>query len=694
MNFITAERDEHKALETSQKGISMRIAKSAVIALATFSIFASAARAELSDQERTAWTLALGKDADYQQSTSPEIEIIGTIHFEAWSNYIVVGHPSLWVGNEARVLEALARIQPGDARARSGTRVLMKGKIVEDATYPGHRKFAVGWVRKVDDHDADWEAPWPMNFVLLPSDEVRSIPLIAACQASGPAQSELGFNAVQFAHQRFKLLEIFHGEGKIGESMELEYSYLVPGMVPGWPGRDIRPDEKVIWVVTNTTDGKVGYGAVADTPGNRKAAQRLAERLKAARADLSDQERTALRDYAKSPASVKEAAQICLRHKLTKGQILDYLGDTYRVVAMGGRMEFYYAPSQVLTMYFDKDGIVQRASDAGFDISVESQTAPAEKGAIDVSLVTSEDFAAIVIHPRRIVQSLAASKQLKDEISAGAIETLGIDPSDVEQIVMLFSFEEARPLSHEPVPVTTIRFTHDVDAREVLTKMQAAMQRAKKPGPIQEVRFGGRTCLDLGPEAGLAYVPRKNTIVLAAKVKMKKVLAVDKPRGPLWERLTKADSGNDIVMATAMESFPDFDGCIDQTNFGITFMDLGALKKARGGTATFNLTAPSIVRMVLDTKDPEAAGKVKGLLQELPRRALFLANRGITEKDLAKLGPFLKLAAECVDGATTMTSGSQVVLEVKRPASLDTAGPTIVRQYVKGEFQIFLDALR
>lgn len=86
-------------------------------------------------------------------------------------------------------------------------------------------------------------------------------------------------------------------------------------------------------------------------------------------ADLSPEERATLRDYAESPATVKETAQICLRYKLTKGQILDYLGDTYRVQVQKGQMDFFYAPSQILTFHFDKDGVVEKVRDASFELS-------------------------------------------------------------------------------------------------------------------------------------------------------------------------------------------------------------------------------------------------------------------------------------------------------------------------------------
>jgi hypothetical protein len=96
-------------------------------------------------------------------------------------------------------------------------------------------------------------------------------------------------------------------------------------------------------------------------------------------ADLSAGERATLRDYAKSPATVQETAQICLQHKLTMGQILDYMGDTYRVEVFQGHMDFFYAPSMILTMYFDKDGVLERASGVGFELSRDKMSVPSGK---------------------------------------------------------------------------------------------------------------------------------------------------------------------------------------------------------------------------------------------------------------------------------------------------------------------------
>ena len=119
---------------------------------------------------------------------------------------------------------------------------------------------------------------------------------------------------------------------------------------------------------------------------------------------------------------------------------------------------------------------------------------------------------------------------LKTETVAAEIKRLGIDPSEVEQLLVLFRVDK-QPGHPDPVPVLIARFTHDVDAKEVLARLRAASQGTQKQQPIEEVQFGGKTCLDLGADAGLAYCPSRNTVVLTSKENMKQVVSGTAPAG-------------------------------------------------------------------------------------------------------------------------------------------------------------------
>jgi hypothetical protein len=303
--------------------------------------------------------------------------------------------------------------------------------------------------------------------------------------------------------------------------------------------------------------------------------------------------------------------------------------------------------------------------------------------AIDVSLVTPEHFAAIVIHPRRIAQSPLVAGLLKDETIAGAIKKFGIDPSEVEQIVVLFCMVERYPGHPEPLPTVITHFARNVDAKEVLIKLQTLEGSREPHSIIKEVNVGGKTCFDPGGIL-MSYAPNKNTIVDAPRQIMEKVVARTEPKGPLLERLKKANPDQDFIIALAPEAFPNLDKILEAAKKNapplvVNYLD--AAKTVRGGTATFNLTASSLLHVVLETKDADAAGNVEELLQQglaMASGGLLLAKQSMPKEARANFGPVLKLAEQFVDGAKATKSGSQVVIDVKRPEILDTAGARIV----------------
>ncbi len=319
------------------------------------------------------------------------------------------------------------------------------------------------------------------------------------------------------------------------------------------------------------------------------------------------------------------------------------------------------------------------------------EAASANNWANSVSLVTPDDFAAVVIRPRRIAQSPLAAVLLKNETAATEIKRVGIDPSEVEQLVVLFRVD--KQAGHpDPVPVLVARFTHDVDGKEVLARMRAASQGTQKQQPIEEVQFGGKTCLDLGTDAGLAYCPSKNTIVLTSKENMKQVVSGTAPSGPLWERLKKANADNDIIVALEPGVYPDYNNAIDAARKEAP-MDIGSLKSVQGGTATFNLNSPAMLHAVLDTSDADAAGRVQDLLQQSLGAAsagLLVAKQSIPKEAQSMFLPLVKLADQLSAGAKAAKSGSQAMLDVKRPEILDTAGPSVIGGAIVGAIEQYV----
>jgi hypothetical protein len=302
---------------------------------------------------------------------------------------------------------------------------------------------------------------------------------------------------------------------------------------------------------------------------------------------------------------------------------------------------------------------------------------------IDVSLVRPDDCAAMVIHPRRIARSPLAAELLKDETVAEVVKKFGFDPADVEEIVLLAGKSDDKP----PLPPVTVvmltRFTHDVDVKEVLVKFQVAVGPPRRE-PLVEVPVGGKTCFDLGTafDAPRAHALSKNTIVMTWKENMKNVLAVSEPKGPLVERLKKADADNDVILAVEGGDYPDrFLDDLKRNASPLLASYLDAAKTLQRTTATFNLSAPSLLHAALEAKDADAAGIVDGLLQKALKMAgdgLDSAKQNMPKESQTPLGPLVKLAEESIDNTEITRSGSESVLNVARPEMLDTARASIV----------------
>jgi hypothetical protein len=325
---------------------------------------------------------------------------------------------------------------------------------------------------------------------------------------------------------------------------------------------------------------------------------------------------------------------------------------------------------------------------AGAANSAGSRNASADTGAIDVSLAMPEQFAAIVINPRRIAASPLVAAALKNDAVAGAVKKFGIDPSEVEQIVILMGASELQPGRTEQAVIISTRFTHDVDSKDILTKLQAASSKGSQP--IKEIQVAGKICLDDGKENGaLAYSPNKNTIVMASKGaksatgQMEKVLAATGPKGPLHDRLKKANTENDLIVVAEIEKFPDLDKIIEGSKAGgnpqlENYLD--AVKKLRGATLGLNLTGDSLLQIVLETKDPAGTETIEGLLKDAIKMidgGLAAVKQSVNKDAQAQYADAFKLGEQAVAGITVAKSGTEVTATMKRPASMDKIGSLV-----------------
>lgn len=347
---------------------------------------------------------------------------------------------------------------------------------------------------------------------------------------------------------------------------------------------------------------------------------------------------------------------------------------------------------------------VQRAGAAMTSASATAggteKPSPAAIAGIDVAYVLPEHFAAAVIHPRRLAEWPLVAEQLKDPQAADSIKKLGIAPEEVDQVVLLLSMVELRPGRPEPMPTIVARFTHDVDAKQILEKLPPpggsqgppkpaafdpratagplpALNNQKEQQKIEESQLDGKTVFALSPAEGiLAFAPKPDMIVVAHKSVLQKLIAGGYEKGLLAERLQKADADDDVVLAISPASQPNLDAMIADAGPMPPPLEafVGALKTIHGATIILRPKGELLLSIAVDAKDGAAADKVEKLLKDslkMARDGLAMA-KGILPPDVKPVaGPLVKLADEALGGAKIEKHDDQVTAAITRPANFD-----------------------
>jgi len=84
-----------------------------------------------------------------------------------------------------------------------------------------------------------------------------------------------------------------------------------------------------------------------------------------ATARLTEAELNVLEKYHESPEMLEQAARICLKHRLTKSEVVRFMGKAMRTEVEDKTVKYFWMPSQILTFSFDERAVIVNA-DLGF----------------------------------------------------------------------------------------------------------------------------------------------------------------------------------------------------------------------------------------------------------------------------------------------------------------------------------------
>jgi hypothetical protein len=165
---------------------------------------------------------------------------------------------------------------------------------------------------------------------------------------------------------------------------------------------------------------------------------------------------------------------------------------------------------------------------------------------------------------------------------------------------------------------------------------------------------------------------------MAPRQKMEAVLSASEWKGPLVERLRKADGGSDLILAVAPSAYHGLEKTIESEGKGApppVKDNLDALKSVSGATVLVDLKSPSLINLMLDAKSGEEAAKIEDLLRQDLKMAAGAVAEAKTEIPAALrpvIAPFVDMAEQCVSSAKVDKTENQVKLVVARPAALES----------------------
>jgi type II secretory pathway pseudopilin PulG len=171
-------------------------------------------------------------------------------------------------------------------------------------------------------------------------------------------------------------------------------------------------------------------------------------------------------------------------------------------------------------------------------VSAQQPPAAGAPGVVDLNYITPNAVLAAVAYPRRVLQAPEMEMMPVEIISATSTKELGIEPLDVEQVLLVVEPPAAGP----PGAGLVLRFTKPYQLDQL--KLPGGME-------LESTTLNGRPYRQgAGPLGPGLYMPDDRTLIVATDAMLRAMLQnVQSPAaGPLHDLAAKADAGADIAV--------------------------------------------------------------------------------------------------------------------------------------------------
>jgi hypothetical protein len=260
-------------------------------------------------------------------------------------------------------------------------------------------------------------------------------------------------------------------------------------------------------------------------------------------------------------------------------------------------------------------------------IVAQNEARPAKT--LDVSHISDDFFAALVIHPARLMASPGLKGAPLEEFSKIVQEHVGLEPSQLEQVILLLprQMSETRKyrIGEKPppmplVPATIIRLRDGVVNQELITKASKGLGL----GDMEQAERGGKTYWKTtGDTEAAFYAPDKRTLILANERRLNSMVSDLAAGGRFVGLLRKVDASADVLavvepsaiveqLAASGELDEDLDGGPEAL---IANVVLQVLRRVQSYTFSADFAAGTNLRWEIAATSPEDAELLHDLIR-------------------------------------------------------------------------------
>jgi hypothetical protein len=306
--------------------------------------------------------------------------------------------------------------------------------------------------------------------------------------------------------------------------------------------------------------------------------------------------------------------------------------------------------------------------------SATSNSRPAAAPKLDLTFITPDMFAAIILHPQRMAQSPIVAKLVADapggDPFAQAEQATGIDPKSMTRMMIVVPAPSANP--QDMMPGVVMRFDAPVDAQKI-----AAMASKEF---TEKTEAGKKYFAANSPENPSVFAANPKTIILASEPLLLKMISATGAKSDLTARLAKADMNNDFIAVAAIEKDreaikglaasapvpPGQDPAAAQ-------QAISMLDKIKAATIGFSLSGDTLLSFSVEGNDPATTAELSQQATQMVEaaKAMYPLMTGQFQQGDPSMQQLVAIGGDAVKGLSATTKGSEITVALKRPKDFD-----------------------